>query len=134
MKSLGVAEIRVAGPKTLVPSSISTLGVKVYDDVDKAIDGVDVITTLRIQNERMEAALVPSAQDFYLEYGLTRERLALAGAKAIVMHPGPINRDVEIASEVADGPQSVILHQVTFGIAVRMAVMSLLVDSDGGDD
>ena len=134
LKSLGVAEIRVAGPKTLVPSSISTLGVKVYDDVDKAIDGVDVITTLRIQNERMEAALVPSTQDFYRDYGLTRERLALAGAEAIVMHPGPINRDIEIASEVADGPQSVILHQVTFGIAVRMAVMSLLVDSDVGDD
>jgi aspartate carbamoyltransferase catalytic subunit len=129
LKALGVPEVRVVGPKTLVPETMATMGVKVYNDVELALDGVDVVTALRLQNERMEASLVPSAQDFYQSYGLTKERLALADPEAIVMHPGPINRGVEIASEVADGAQSVILHQVTFGIAVRMAVMSLLVDS-----
>lgn len=127
LQALGVREVRVAGPKTLVPQTMKSMGVTVYNDVDLALDGVDVITALRLQNERMEASLIPTAQDFYQNYGLTKERLALADRDAIVMHPGPINRGVEIASEVADGAQSVILHQVTFGIAVRMAVMSLLV-------
>ena len=126
LKALGVNEIRVAGPETLVPETLSDMGVSVYNDVDSAIKGVDVVTTLRLQNERMKASLVPSAQEFYEKYGLTKERLALAHSDAIVMHPGPINRGVEIASNVADGPQAVILRQVTFGIAVRMAVMSLL--------
>jgi len=128
LKALGVNEIRVAGPKVLVPEVLTEMGVTVYNDVDAAIEGVDVVTTLRLQNERMKASLIPSAQDFYKDYGLTKERLALAHPQAIVMHPGPINRGVEIASDVADGAQSVILHQVTFGIAVRMAVMSLLQD------
>ena len=127
LQALGVREVRVAGPKTLVPQTMKSMGVAVYNDVELALDGVDVITALRLQNERMEASLIPTAQDFYQNYGLTKERLALADRDAIVMHPGPINRGVEIASEVADGAQSVILHQVTFGIAVRMAVMSLLV-------
>ncbi|MDA1332059.1 MAG: aspartate carbamoyltransferase catalytic subunit [Proteobacteria bacterium] len=128
LKALGVREVRVAGPKTLVPETMATMGVTVYNDVELALDGVDVVTVLRLQNERMVTSMVPSTQDFYQNYGLTKRRLALADPEAIVMHPGPINRGVEIASEVADGVQSVILHQVTFGIAVRMAVMSLLVD------
>ncbi|MBA4740124.1 MAG: aspartate carbamoyltransferase catalytic subunit [Burkholderiales bacterium] len=128
LKALGVHEIRVVGPETLVPESLSEMGVSVYNDVDSAIKGADVVTTLRLQNERMEVSLVPSVQQFHKDYGLTKERLALAHPEAIVLHPGPINRGVEIASEVADGPQAVILRQVTFGIAVRMAVMSLLQD------
>jgi aspartate carbamoyltransferase catalytic subunit len=128
LKALGVNEIRVAGPEVLVPEALTEMGVTVYNDVDVAIEGVDVVTTLRLQNERMKASLVPSAQVFYKDYGLTKERLALAHPQAIVMHPGPINRGVEIASDVADGPHAVILRQVTFGIAVRMAVMSLLRD------
>lgn len=128
LKALGAKEIRVAGPKSLVPETLADMGVSVYNDVDSAIKDADVVTTLRLQNERMKASLVPSAQEFYEEYGLTKERLGLAHPEAIVMHPGPINRGVEIASDVADGPQSVILRQVTFGIAVRMAVMSLLHD------
>ena len=128
LKALGVHEIRVVGPETLVPESLSEMGVSVYNAVDSAIKGADVVTTLRLQNERMEVSLVPSVQQFHKDYGLTKERLALAHPEAIVLHPGPINRGVEIASEVADGPQAVILRQVTFGIAVRMAVMSLLQD------
>ena len=128
LKALGVHEIRVVGPETLVPESLSEMGVSVYNDVDSAIKGADVVTTLRLQNERMEVSLVPSVQQFHKDYGLTKERLALAHPEAIVLHPGPINRGVEIASEVADGPQAVSLRQVTFGIAVRMAVMSLLQD------
>ena len=128
LKALGVHEIRVVGPETLVPESLSEMGVSVYNDVDSAIKGADVVTTLRLQNERMEVSLVPSVQQFHKDYGLTKERLALAHPEAIVLHPGPINRGVEIASEVADGPQAVILRQVTSGIAGRMAVMSLLQD------
>jgi aspartate carbamoyltransferase catalytic subunit len=92
----------------------------------EGLKDVDVIIMLRLQNERMRGALLPSAQEYFKQYGLTREKLALAKPDAIVMHPGPMNRGVEIESQVADGPQSVILDQVTFGIAVRMAVMSIL--------
>jgi aspartate carbamoyltransferase catalytic subunit len=92
----------------------------------EGLKGVDVIMMLRLQNERMRGALLPSAQEFFKHYGLTAEKLALAKPDAIVMHPGPMNRGVEIESAVADGTQSVILKQVTFGIAVRMAVMSIL--------
>ena len=99
---------------------------RVCHDMDEGITGVDVIIMLRLQNERMSGALLPSAQEFFKSYGLTPEKLALAKPDAIVMHPGPINRGVEIDSAVADGPQSVILPQVTFGIAVRMAVMSIV--------
>lgn len=127
LQALGVAEVRVAGPRTLVPSSLSDLGVKVFHDVDAALREVDVVMMLRLQNERMTGSLIPSAKDFFVGYGLTEERLALADSSAIVMHPGPINRGVEISSAVADGERSVILPQVTFGIAVRMAVMSILV-------
>jgi aspartate carbamoyltransferase catalytic subunit len=123
---LGVPEIRVVGPKTLVPDSLGRMGVRVFSRMEEALKGVDVVSMLRLQNERMDGGLLPSAQEYYKSYGLTAERLALARPDAIVLHPGPMNRGVEIESSVADGSQSVILPQVTFGIAVRMAVMSIL--------
>jgi aspartate carbamoyltransferase catalytic subunit len=101
-------------------------GVKVFHSMEEGLKGVDVVMTLRIQKERMEAGQVPEGDAFFKQYGLTPTRLALAKPDAIVMHPGPMNRGVEIDSAVADGPQSVILNQVTFGIAVRMAVMSIV--------
>ena len=109
-----------------VANCVENLGVHVYHDMRKGLKDVDVVMMLRLQNERMQGALLPSAQEFYKYYGLTDAKLALARPDAIVMHPGPMNRGVEIASEVADGPQSVILPQVTYGIAVRMAVMAML--------
>ena len=126
LTTLGVPELRVIGPKTLLPSHVEDLGVHVYHDMRKGLKGVDVVMMLRLQNERMQGALLPSAQEFYKYYGLTDDKLALAKRDAIVLHPGPMNRGVEIDSSVADGAQSVILPQVTFGIAVRMAVMSIL--------
>ncbi|WP_085315193.1 aspartate carbamoyltransferase catalytic subunit [Derxia lacustris] len=125
LTTLGVPEVRVIGPRTLLPNGLEQLGVHVFHDMDKGLRGVDVIMMLRLQNERMQGALLPSAQEYFKNYGLTPERLALANRDAIVMHPGPMNRGVEIDSTVADGAQSVILSQVTFGIAVRMAVMSV---------
>lgn len=126
LTTLGCPEIRVIGPKTLLPTNVDQLGVHVYDDMSKGLKDVDVIMTLRLQNERMQGALLPSAQEFYKYYGLTDEKLALAKPDAIVLHPGPMNRGVEIDSSVADGTHSVILPQVTFGIAIRMAVMSIV--------
>jgi aspartate carbamoyltransferase catalytic subunit len=126
MTTLGVPEVRVIGPHTLLPSGLEQMGVRVFTDMNKGLKDVDVIIMLRLQNERMSGALLPSAQEFFKSYGLTTERLALAKPDAIVMHPGPMNRGVEIESAVADGKQAVILPQVTFGIAVRMAVMSIL--------
>jgi len=123
---LGVPEIRAVGPKTLVPGDLAAMGVRVCHDLAEGLRDADVVITLRLQNERMSGALLPSAGEFFLSYGLTPERLALARPDAIVMHPGPINRGVEIDSRVADGAHSVILPQVTFGIAVRMAVMSTI--------
>lgn len=123
---LGVPDIRIIGPKTLISSSMQDMGVKLYTNMEEGLKGVDVIIMLRLQNERMGGALLPSAQEFFKNYGLTQERLEIAKKDAIVMHPGPLNRGVEIDSAVADGSQSVILSQVTYGIAVRMAVMSLL--------
>ena len=122
---LGVGEIRVIGPKTLLPADSQTLGVHVYHDMAAGLEGVDVVIMLRLQHERMQGALLPSAREYFDCFGLTDEKLKLAKPDAIVMHPGPINRGVEIASSVADGPQSVILEQVTHGIAIRMAVMSM---------
>ena len=122
---LGAEEVRVIGPKTLLPADIDSLGVNVFTDLDQGLQDVDVVIALRLQKERMDSALLPSETEFFNLYGLTDERLRHAHPDAIVMHPGPINRGVEIASEVADGERSVILHQVTFGIAVRMAVMSM---------
>ena len=126
LRTLGAKEIRVIGPQTLLPFDIERMGVKTYSDMKKGVTGCDVVIMLRLQNERMNGTLLPSPREYFQCYGLTPKVLAHAKEDAIVMHPGPMNRGIEIASEVADGPQAVILPQVTFGIAVRMAVMSLL--------
>ncbi|MFT6916048.1 MAG: aspartate carbamoyltransferase catalytic subunit [Motiliproteus sp.] len=125
LNTLGAAEVRLIAPKTLLPTEIDSLGVKVYSDLNKGLKDVDVVIMLRLQLERMKSAFLPSQAEFYKLFGLTRERLAVANPDAIVMHPGPINRGVEIESEVADGAQSLILKQVGYGIATRMAVMSM---------
>lgn len=126
LTTLGCEEIRAIGPESLLPSDLNMMGVKVFHSMEEGLKDVDVVMTLRIQKERMEAGQVPEGEAFFKQYGLTPTRLALAKPDAIVMHPGPMNRGVEIDSVVADGPQSVILNQVTFGIAVRMAVMSIV--------
>ena len=126
LTTLGCEDIRVIGPESLLPSDLDMLGVKVFHNIEEGLRDVDVVMTLRIQKERMEAGQVPEGDAFFKQYGLTPARLALAKSDAIVMHPGPMNRGVEIDSAVADGLQSVILNQVTFGIAVRMAVMSIV--------
>jgi aspartate carbamoyltransferase catalytic subunit len=129
LTTLGVPEVRAVGPLTLLPSGLEQLGVRVFTRLDEGIRGADVIIMLRLQNERMKGSLLPSAQEYFRNYGLTPEKLQLARTGAIVMHPGPMNRGVEIDSHVADGTQSVILPQVTFGIAVRMAVLALVSSS-----
>ena len=126
LTTLGVPEVRVIGPRTLLPADIERLGVRVFTSLEEGLKGVDVVTMLRLQNERMIGALLPSASEYFSRYGLTPQKLALAKPDAIVLHPGPMNRGVEIDSAVADGKQSVILPQVTYGIAVRMAVMAIL--------
>ncbi len=126
LTTLGVPEIRVIAPRTLLPSDVEKLGVQVFHNMEQGLKDVDVVMMLRLQNERMSGALLPSSQEFFQTFGLTPERLSLARPDAIVMHPGPMNRGVEIDSAVADGKQSVILPQVTYGIAVRMAVMAIL--------
>ncbi len=126
LTTLGAPEIRAVGPKTLVPGDLKEMGVRVCHSLEEGIRGADVIIMLRLQNERMGGSLLPSAGEYFKTFGLTPEKLALAKPDAIVMHPGPINRGVEIDSAVVDGVQSVILPQVTFGIAVRMAVMSII--------
>ncbi len=130
LTTLGCAEVRVVGPKTLVPDDMAPMGVRVCHSLEEGIRGCDVIIALRLQNERMSGALLPSTQEYFKSYGLTPEKLQLARPDAIVMHPGPINRGVEIDSAVVDGKQSVILPQVTFGIAVRMAVMSIVAGTE----
>ncbi|HSO82586.1 aspartate carbamoyltransferase catalytic subunit [Thiocapsa sp.] len=142
LNTLGAAEVRVIGPRTLIPAfAEEALGVRVYHDLREGIRDVDVIIMLRLQRERMTNALLPSEHEYFQLYGLTEERLGVAHPEAIVMHPGPINRGVEIESQVADGPHSVILEQVTNGIAIRMAVMSMCIgtqnialQSDGKTD
>ena len=121
---LGVPEIRVIAPQTLLPPEAERMGVHVYHSIEKGIRDVDVIVMLRLQRERMEGALLPSEDEYFARFGLTEAKLALAKDDAIVMHPGPINRGVEIDSAVADGPRSVILEQVRNGLAVRMAIMA----------
>ena len=130
LTTLGVPEIRAVGPKTLVPADLAQMGVRVCHDMAEGIKGADVIIMLRLQNERMSGAMLPSAGEFFKHFGLTSDKLALAQPDAIVMHPGPINRGVEIDSAVVDGRHSVILPQVTFGIAVRMAVMSTIAGNE----
>ena len=126
LTTLGVPDVRAVGPYTLLPAGLEQMGVRPFTSMREGLAGVDVVIMLRLQNERMRGALLPSAQEYFKHYGLTEEKLALARPDAIVMHPGPMNRGIEIESAVADGPRSVILDQVTFGIAVRMAVMSIL--------
>ena len=122
---LGAREIRVIGPRTLMPDGIESLGVQVFHDMKEGLQDVNVVIMLRLQHERMRSALLPAASEYFQLYGLTEEKLAVARPDAIVMHPGPINRGVEIDSQVADGQHSVILQQVSHGIAVRMAVMAM---------
>jgi aspartate carbamoyltransferase catalytic subunit len=126
LTTLGTPEVRVIGTRTLMPSHVEAMGVRVFTDMREGLRGCDVVVMLRLQNERMKGALLPSAGEFFKNYGLTQDKLALAKPDAIVMHPGPMNRGVEIDSPVADGERAVILPQVTFGIAVRMAVMSMI--------
>ena len=125
LNMLGCPEVRVIGPHTLSPSHVEDLGVHFTTNMEAGLDGVDVIIMLRLQNERMSGALLPSKGEYFHYYGLTEQRLKRAAADAIVMHPGPMNRGVEIESAVADSGHSVILQQVTNGIAVRMAVLSI---------
>jgi aspartate carbamoyltransferase catalytic subunit len=126
LTTLGTSEVRVIGPRTLLPSRVEAMGVRVFSDMHAGLAGCDVVVMLRQQSERMKGALLPSAGEYFKHYGLTQEKLAVAKPDVIVMHPGPMNRGVEIDSAVADGARSVILPQVTFGIAVRMAVMSII--------
>ena len=130
LTTLGAAEVRAVGPQTLLPTAIEKMGVRVCHDLGTGLRDCDVVIMLRLQNERMSGALLHSAGEFFKNYGLPEYKLALARPDAIVMHPGPINRGVEIDSSVADGAHSVILPQVTFGIAVRMAVMSIIAGND----
>ena len=134
LKTLGVNEVRVIGPRTLMPAEVESLGVSVSHDMQEGLDGVDVIIMLRLQHERMQGALLPSEHEYFNTYGLTAQRLRAARPDAIVMHPGPINRGVEIDSRVADGDRSVILQQVSHGIAVRMAVMAMTMGRRPGMD
>ena len=131
LKTLGVKDLRIIGPSTLLPSGLEDMGVSTECDMDRGLQGVDVIMMLRLQKERMNGHFLPSAGEFFKRYGLTTQRLALAKPDAIVMHPGPINRGVEIESEVADCAQSTILQQVNHGVAVRMAIMSMILGQQG---
>lgn len=123
---LGVKDIRIIAPRTLIPVVIEQLGVSIFNDPSIGLRDVDVIIVLRLQKERMEGAFIPNESEFFRYYGLNEAKLALAKPDAIVLHPGPVNRGIEIESKVANGPQSVILEQVTNGIAVRMAILSIL--------
>ncbi|MBI5331615.1 MAG: aspartate carbamoyltransferase catalytic subunit [Betaproteobacteria bacterium] len=126
LTTLGCPEVRVVAPKTLLPRDVESMGVHVFHKMEEGLRDVDAVLMLRLQNERMQGARLPSAGEYYKRWGLTPEKLKFAKPDAIVLHPGPMNRGVEIDSAVADGVQAVILPQVTFGIAVRMAVMSML--------
>jgi aspartate carbamoyltransferase catalytic subunit len=125
LKAMG-AEVAVCGPRSLVPLGIEQLGVQVFPHVEDAIQWADALNVLRLQLERMDAGYIPSLREYNRVFGVTRERLERAPRDVVVLHPGPMNRGVEIDSDVADGPQSVILPQVTNGVAVRMAVLYLL--------
>ncbi len=126
LRTLGCGEIRVCGPASLLPDDDTLRGCTVTDDLDAALDGVDAAMMLRLQRERMAEGLVASIEDYHRDYGLTDSRLARAAPDAIVMHPGPMNRGVEITDAVADGPQSRVLRQVANGVAVRMAVLEAM--------
>lgn len=125
LTTLGTKEIRLVAPATLLPEDIADLGASLYTNFDQALKNADVVIMLRLQKERMSSAFLPSEKEFYRYYGLSRERLKLAAPDVAVMHPGPINRGVEIESQVADGPNSLILSQVNYGIATRMAILGM---------
>jgi aspartate carbamoyltransferase catalytic subunit len=127
LNALGTGEVRVIAPRTLIPAQAESLGVKVFHSLPDGIRDADVIILLRLQRERMSGALLPSEHEYFHLFGLTEKRLRGAKPDAMVMHPGPINRGVEMDSQVADGPRSVILEQVSNGIAVRMAIMSMCI-------
>ena len=131
LNALG-AQVRVIGPSTLCPGSLEDLGVTVFRSMEKGLPGCDVVMMLRLQTERMAGAFIPSAREFYRYFGLNEKRVTLAKKDAIEMHPGPMNRGVEIASTSADGVQSVIVEQVEMGVAVRMAVMEMLAEAREG--
>ncbi|QGM47954.1 aspartate carbamoyltransferase catalytic subunit [Methylocystis heyeri] len=120
------ARVRAVGPSTLVPRGLERLGVQVVNDMQRGVDGADIVMMLRLQRERMSGSLVPSSREYFHFFGLDEEKLARAAPGALVMHPGPMNRGVEIDSSVADGPQSLIREQVEMGVAVRMAVLEAL--------
>lgn len=126
LRALGAREIRVCGPASLLPDAQTLAGCSVHDDLDAALEGVDAVMMLRLQRERMEEGLVESLDGYHARYGLTPARLKRAAADAVVLHPGPMNRGVEIDDAVADGSQSLILRQVANGVAVRMAVLEAL--------
>ena len=128
LNTLGTKQINIVGPKKLIPDNYTEMNVKYFEDMSEGISYSDVIIMLRLQKERMHDALI-SLDTYYDEYGLNQSRMQLAKKDVIVMHPGPINRGVEIESSVADGPNSVILNQVSYGISVRMAIMSILFDN-----
>jgi aspartate carbamoyltransferase catalytic subunit len=131
---LTTGEVRIIAPRTLVPSHVESLGVRVFHELREGLRDADVVIMLRLQRERMQGGLLPSEHEYYQLYGLTEEKLSMAKPDVTVMHPGPINRGVEMDSQVADGPRSVILQQVTYGIAVRMAVMSMAMQKKVAQD
>lgn len=122
------ARVRVVAPSTLLPAGIEQMGVEVFRDMGKGLQDADVVMMLRLQRERMAGSFVPSVREYFRHFGLDADKLKAAKDNALVMHPGPMNRGVEIASEIADGPQSVIENQVEMGVALRMAVMEALLD------
>jgi aspartate carbamoyltransferase catalytic subunit len=128
LTTLGVGEIRIVAPKALMPDTGEFGGCERFTSLDAGIAGVDVVMMLRIQKERMPTAQIPDADRYFAKFGLSSERLAKAAPNAIVMHPQPMNRGIEIASDVADGPQSVIRDQVRNGVAVRMAVLEMVIE------
>ena len=130
LNALG-ARVRVIAPRTLLPTGIEHMGAEVYSSMKEGLKDADVVMMLRLQRERMEGAFVPSVREYFRFFGLDAEKLSYAKDDALVMHPGPMNRGVEIASEIADGPQSVIEQQVEMGVAVRMAVMETLMLASG---
>lgn len=132
LRTMGAKEIRVVAPPTLIPSGIEQMGVNVFHSLEEGLDGVDVVMLLRLQKERMLGAFLPSLGEFHRNFGLTRERIRKLKPDAIIMHPGPINRGVEIEGEVAYGERSLILQQVQYGIAIRMAVMALILGQTDG--
>ncbi len=127
--TLGAQEVRVIAPRTLIPEDIQSLGVHIFEQIDCALSDADVVIGLRLQKERMRGAFLPSEHEYFARYGLTEKRLKLAKEDVTVMHPGPINREVEIESRVVDGSRSVILQQVSNGIAIRMATMAMTISS-----